>query len=735
MASSSTSSPYPNTVSVHAPGWDLSRPHLTGDFLLDPAPVSAPPLSSFATNVQHSIATQDAISALIGVRAAYADVTSDETGIPTFSVAHDRVQRAHPHVVPFLSRILPLASHHAAVRSFVESSRIAHSAGHVRQALSSAMFDLLIDYHAFVIRLETAARRDDLTLQKLLYFIQPTSRSMALLAAVSAAAASRRGGAAFDAVHALAATFVGSPDEKAVLAFLLGRAAAPLLDTLAIWLSSGVIDDPHGEFFIAHDSSYRGTALDHRTWEMRFTVNSANVPLLLQPFVERILRAGKYLSVLHDCDVDIQAALRDAERTFSPGELPPLPPPSYSENDPDLRGLSISDADDSRYHFDRFHLSGTTLLGPDASRRLAAGVDRAFKLASASLMTYLVQTVRIRDRLRCLKRFFLLEQGDYLVHFLDAASAQLTRPRHQVSRSRLTSLLELSVRSSAAGADAFLDDLSIELVERHLAAEIASLATIHSDSQRISANTVSSRPITGFEAISLTYNLNWPIKLIVSSMDITKYQFLFRYLFYSKHVERQLEECWRFQSQTKRPLRSQPASFVRSFALRNRMLQFIRSILYYTFADVIEPGWSVLDSQLRVSNTIDDIMTHHASFLGLCSMQSLLSNERHQTVFKNICETCLAFAAYTAQYDGLLGSKESREILEESLRDRNYPTTLAKFETSFDMHFGNLLDGVSTLAKTRANVHLINLCERLDSGGYYSNIRERSLASLGAVNM
>lgn len=712
---------------MHTPRWDISRPHLTGAFLLDPSPLNAAPLSGLPPSVQQEVCTRDALSALLGVRAEYAIISQEDNGLPSYTLSHERVRRAHPHVAPFYARVLPLATHHAAVRAFVEAARVARGAGFVRQALASAMTDLLADYHAFVLRLEDTARDDTLTLQKLLYFVQPSARSMALLAAVAGAAGERRGGAALDAVHSLAATFVGSPDEKAVLAFLVGRAAAPLLDTLAVWLSAGVIDDPHSEFFISHDPSYRGAALDHRTWEMRFTVNSANVPLLLQPFVERILRAGKYISVLRDCDVDIRAALRDAERSFALGELPPLPSVH-------ALGFHGEAKEDPHPRADHFHISGAALLGPDASRRIATGVDRAFKLASAALMTYLVRTVCIRDRLRSLKRFFFLEQGDYLVHFLDAADSQLAKPRSQASRSRLTSLLELSVRSSAAGADAFLDDLSIDLADRHLASEIGALVAVHSDAPHASSKP-STRPITGFEAVSLTYNLHWPVKLIVSAMDVTKYQLMFRYLFYAKHVERQLEECWCLHVHVKGPLRGKPASFVRSLALRNRMLQFVRSMLYYTMVDVVEPSWRTLDAQLRTAKTIDDIMMHHANFLGVCSLQSLMSNERHQTVFKNICETCLAFAAYSTGFADLFSSRELRDVLEDKLRARNYPTTLAKFETSFDMHFGNLLDGVSALSKTRANVHLANLCERLDAGAYYTNLKERSLASLGSVNM
>lgn len=707
-------SPRQTPPRIYSPPWDSFRSFLTGDFLLDPAPIAPPPLSSYPPDTQQKLATFDALSALLALRPNYATVGNENS--PVYTISHDRLQRTHPHITPFLSRILPLATHHAKVKFFIEQSRLAHTAGYVRQAISSALVDLLADYNSFILRLETEAHSDNLSLQKLHFYVQPTARSMALLNAVADSCAVRRGGAALDALYSLAVSFVGSPDEKTVLSFMVGRAAEPILDIMAVWLSTGVIDDPYDEFFISHDTSYTGTALDHKTWEMRFTLNPANIPAFLQSFVESILRAGKYLSVLRDCSVDVRVALNDAQMMLSEERVVP------------------SDDNSDTYRPDRLRLSGATLLSSDASRRIGQTVDRAFRLSSAALMTHLKDTVRLRERLRSIKCFFLLEQGDYLVHFLDAADAELSKPISSVSRSKLASLLELSVRSGVSASDAFLDDLSCELLDKDLSSQIASLS-ISTSATGNQNQSNDGREICGYEGFSLTYRLQWPMKLIVSVTDMVKYQLMFRYIFYCKHVERELEQCWRVHARAKGPVRRMPTSFIRSFSLRNRMLQFVRNMLYYMVADVLEPNWRTLEAEIRSAKTIDDIMLHHSTFLVMSSLQSLISHEKHQTVFKNVCETCLAFAGYTHRFEDLFASREGKDIVEEQLVQQNYPAVLAKFETSFDMHFASILDGVATLSKTRANVHLANLWERLDAGGYYTRFKERSLASLGAMGL
>lgn len=700
------------------PTWDSDRSYLTGAFLIEPPQLTPPNLSSYPEPVQHKLAIQDALNALLGLRPNYASIASIPS--PTFAVSHPHLQSTHPDIASLLTRILPLATHHAAVKQFIEHTRVPHSSsGHVRQALGVALEDLLSDYNSFILRLEAAALSDDLSLQKLLYYVQPTSRSMALLCSVASSCSQSHGAAALNDLYTLAVSFVGSDDSKQVLAFLLGRAAQPILDVMATWIGTGVIDDPYNEFFIIHDPSYSGPVADDKSWEMRYTINWNMVPDFLKAFVEDILRAGKYLSVLRECGVDLQQSLSEAQTKLNASV--------EASNDNDTS---------SELRLDCFKLSGNLLLGSDASRRISKVVDRAFRLSSTALMSYLEISVRLRERLRSLRRFFLMQQGDFLVHFLDSARNELAKGIGSVSRSKLASLLDLSIRTSVSSTDPFQDDLSCELSNSDLASQIAQLLVHNEDDNTGTPGPMGMKSeISGYESFSLTYRLSWPLNLIVSEMDIIKYQFIFRYLFYCKHVERELEVCWSYHSQAKGPLRLMPNSFVRSFALRNRMMQFIRNMLYYTVVDVLEPNWRTLEEEMRKAKTIDDIMVHHANFLLLSSTQSLLSNEKHLQVFKNIAETCISFSAYTARFSDLFASREAVAVVEQKLRQRKYPTTLAKFETSFDMHIDKLLDGLSAFSKKRANVHVANLCEKLDVGGYYTRHKERSLASFGNIEI
>jgi gamma-tubulin complex component 2 len=50
--------------------------------------------------------------------------------------------------------------------------------------------------------------------------------------------------------------------------------------------------------------------------------------------------------------------------------------------------------------------------------------------------------------------------------------------------------------------------------------------------------------LQGVDLLQLKYKVEWPLSVIVSKKALTKYQLMFRHLFFVKHVERQLLATW-----------------------------------------------------------------------------------------------------------------------------------------------------------------------------------------------
>ena len=87
-------------------------------------------------------------------------------------------------------------------------------------------------------------------------------------------------------------------------------------------------------------------------------------------------------------------------------------------------------------------------------------------------------------RLRSVKRFFLLDQGDFLNQFIDLADEELKMPVSHITQSRLEALLELSIRTSAADKDPYKDDLRIVLSPTDLITQLMRIISIDTHNEQ-----------------------------------------------------------------------------------------------------------------------------------------------------------------------------------------------------------------------------------------------------------
>lgn len=283
-------------------------------------------------------------------------------------------------------------------------------------------------------------------------------------------------------------------------------------------------------------------------------------------------------------------------------------------------------------------------------------------------MALVLQGHSLLSRLRSLKHTFLLEQGDYLVFFLDTASDELSRPAQDVSVAKLQAQLELALKSSIAASNPHNDDVFCCLEKKAIIAQLLSIYNVDSDAPaRVEAE---ERPITGMETFTLDYNVTYPVSLVISRKSLVKYKLLFRHMFHFRHVERQLCDAWQLHQLTRRAL-APSGSLGRAYCLCQRMLHFLQNFLYYMTVEVVEPNWIALedavrgktdeahgenttegrasrtpaapqrallarshasradlphsaDPQLRAATTLDQVIDYHDRFLDACMKEGML---------------------------------------------------------------------------------------------------------------
>lgn len=148
--------------------------------------------------------------------------------------------------------------------------------------------------------------------------------------------------------------------------------------------------------------------------------------------------------------------------------------------------------------------------------------------------------------------------------------------------------------------------------------------------------------LKGVEAFTLDYKVSWPLSIILSRRAITKYQLIFRLLFFSKHVERRLFTSWMDHQATKEfDVRLQLGP---SFCLRHRMLHFLQNFVYYIGLEVVGPNWHILQERIHAAADVDELQAAHENFLDTCLKECLLASQDLLRVLTKLMTTCLLFA-------------------------------------------------------------------------------------------
>jgi len=576
----------------------------------------------------------------------------------------------------------------------------------VLHAFAAALRECLCEHVLGVAGLQRQHRTSPLPLQQLFFHLQPAARALghlhalllALLAPPPAAAAAamggaaseggvphaaRRGGGLLKLLHERRAALGGDAEAAALHEFLLERSAAPWFAMLRAWLHRGVCDDPHGEFFVSEDARLKKEALltdfGCAYWERRFTLRPELTPPFLAPHAAAALDCGKLLHVVREC-----------------GREPA---------NPQSLGYTLDE------------------------RALGAAIGAARAWASEQALGVVVGEAQLLARLQSIKHYFLLDQGDFFVHFLDSAEEELVKPVSAISVGRLHSKLELSLRQSAL-VDPFKSSLSCELLPCNLTSQLLRII----NTARAAPPPPAADKTPGLDAFTFEYKVSWPLSLILSRNAIIKYQLLFRHLFHCKHVERQLSSCWLSQQAVK-GLGHLP-TLAPSHALRQRMLHFLHNMEHYMMLEVLEPNWHVLMLRLRAAGSLDELMAHHAHFLDASLKECMLRDAVLLKLLAKLLTICVIYADQTrslmAAVAELLAANKldpppslARKAQLGALKQqvgalvaaRKYAANVAKFGAKFDDELQALLAELRKQALREWN--LAHLLARLDYNNFW----------------
>ncbi|AET01346.2 putative gamma-tubulin complex component protein [Medicago truncatula] len=633
--------------------------------------------------VQELIVIDEVLSAMVGVEGRYISIKTlrgkkDEIinflVDPSMDLALQELAK----------RIFPLCRSFLLINQFVES-RSQFENGLVNHAFSAALRAFLLDYQAMVAQLEHQFRLGRLSLQGLWFYCQPMLRSMQALSTViqKASVNNFTGSAVLNLLQSQAKAMAGDNAVRLLLEKMTQCASRAYMSILERWVYEGVIDDPYGEFFIAEDKSLQKESLtkdyDAKYWRQRYSLKDG-IPSFLANSAGTILTTGKYLNVLRECGHNVQ-----------------VPP---SEN--------------------------SKLMSFGSNHHYLECIKAAYNFASGELVNLIKEKYDLTGKLRSIKHYLLLDQGDFLVHFMDIARDELAKKPDEVSVEKLQSLLDLALRTTAAAVDPYHEGLTCIVERSSLLKRLGTFNVTEVNQRDVINNDILEEPvsITGLETFSLSYKAHWPLSIVLSRKALTKYQLIFRFLFHCKHVDRQLCGAWQTH-QGVRALNTRGTAISRSSLLCRSMLKFVNSLLHYLTFEVIEPNWHMMYTRLQSANSIDEVIQHHDFFLDKCLRECLLLLPELLKKVERLKSMCLQYAAATQwlisssivlhspdepKVDST-GAKQSKsgQVLKSTTRNAAVTESILKFEKEFDAELQSL--GSILSSSSQAEPYLAHLAK------------------------
>eukprot|EP00605_Chrysophyceae_sp_TOSAG23-4_P002805 GSChrysophyteH1.ASY1.ANO1.3089.1 assembled CDS len=658
---------------------------------------------------QQSFLVREVLLALAGVAGQFIHISTGSSAESSsrsslkdieFDISEDiGIDRA---VVSQITQLLPICRNAVIVREFIrQQSR--QSYGSVSHSLSASIRIILREYDVLVAQLEHQFKTGKLSLQRLVFLVQPSEKVLRLLSSVCLRLWDKSGGALLNIMHELLLE-QGDDKNKELVLHLFQQSVRPFLKLLSNWIFRGELDDPYREFMIQEDKSVtRDVAAFHDDftgsyWENRLSLVDENVPKFLKSIAPRVLTAGKYLNVVRSC----------IERG----------------NTGDVAAVE----------------------GDGSATALIAIVERAYVYSSRSLLKLLESGHKLRSHLKSLSRFFLLEHGDFFIQFMDIAEEDLRNEVKLVNKSRVQNLLQTALSTSTLASDPNKDLLSCDLAKSNL---IQHLYLIQSaggmDGASAAKEMTASQGLKGVEALTLDYEVKFPVSLVLSKRAMAKYKLLSRLLYFSKHVELRLLSCWVDHQSTKELDIAQGGQG--AYLLRQRMTHFIHNFVYYMGLEVIGPRSHEMHQGLQVAVDTDEVLALHERFLDTCLTECLLSSQDQLRNLTKIMTTCLLFADHMAQFNDnsfvtlkiKVGSEtitiaEHRDTgaqrrarlttqskyMSREMGHQSFKRILAKFYETFDAQVGDFLESLWA-DSYKSHPQLANLCTRLDYNGFYSS--------------
>ncbi|KAM3146816.1 hypothetical protein pb186bvf_000970 [Paramecium bursaria] len=640
------------------PDWYYQRPNISLSYLQQQEPVQLfltkkeerKPIGSHSSQIQSIYIIEDILYAMMGIEGNY--IKKRNSSFEYAMEPHLEETTCDVSLHQLISRLIPMCSQRDQIEYLLQIKNKFEN-GYVAQALCSCIRELMHKFTLMVNQLDQEFIQGDLTLQKLWYYLQPSIRIIDAIHNLVTQTKNLTGGAL---LSKLVDILNNSTDAQVIqtLQVILEKSFVPYMKQLNQWIYYGKLDDPFEEFIIQEKKIQKSQLEnDYRDnyWDSRYTLRPNQQPKFLEKYSEIILRTGKYLNVLQN----------------------PNPP---------FNNHMIENLDYIVKNQDFSHIMD------------------AFVWSNEQIIQLLFEKENLIGRIRSFKSFFLFFEGDFFIHFMEAAEQELVKESKDIPKEKLESLFDLSLRNVCQN-DPYKEDLTCYMEQYTTAEQIYAYLNLKGG-EVIDHRPPRSSKIKGAEGFTIDAKVPWPSNLILSRASIVCYQILFRSLFNLHYIERQLHDAWLGQKQNRLSGRAQV--FYKQNMLVQNFLHFIKSYLYYLSYDVIEKNYTNFEAKLKNANNFEDVRNMHTKFIDDCLNESMITDTSFIKTLNKLLTCALAFAAqiqrqqkqflslqYSQQKDRLSRQKGLKEEINMASSQPQFEEITNKFKKEYDTYFKEIL--------------------------------------------
>ncbi|XP_014290465.1 gamma-tubulin complex component 2 [Halyomorpha halys] len=642
--------------------WPELRPKMNLDFIVPTMEPSVEPGPSISQEVP---LIEDLLSCFLGVSGQFIvpEPLEEPWAVRTFTINN----RIDLKLAELAKKCLVMASDFSMVMRFIQDNRKL-SVGRVNQALAAAMNNVIRSYKLFILELEKMHHKSLINLHNLWFSIQPVNHPLQTLSLLAKHIAVNRlrGADTLNYLLDYTSSLMDMTKEHEICVFLVEQAAAPFMVSVQKWIFNGDIYDPFDEFMIVGNPKVQLSKkrFPDEYWSKSYQIRKSCTPSFLKLVETTILNAGKYLNVIKDClDADWNVK-RAAEEEL------------------------------------KYTYKGTEFL--DAIRR-------AYSHSSKYLLSLMVDEYSIIERIKSVKRYLLLQQEDFVVQLFDSCEEELNQPVANLIPTRLAALIDMAVRLPSTLDDEFRDDIIMSLRPNHLMHQVLKLHKKQEYEEYLKQYSEST--LTGLQAFALSVNSTWPVTLVFNVTVISSYQLIFRHLFYCKYIERLLFRVWQMDKSVRALPFSQTTCFSKAFALRHKMMYFIRSMVLYMMEEAVLPNWNDFIQAVETVESIDSLYDVHWTFLKNCMYDCLLTAPDLIILFQNLICTCQEFCDFVISLGSIL-DLENHAV---------YTETIEKLDSQFQEQLISFFNSIIETSSFDANNKLWNILLRCNYNNYFED--------------